>query len=74
MNFSEASNGCSQLNLQLASEKQVEEALKHGFETCRYVPSVSVAHFFSEHFHTQLRLVINLMLKALMLFIVVLDG
>lgn len=33
-----------------------------------------VAHFFSLHFHTQLRLVINLILKALMLFIVALDG
>ncbi|NXT71561.1 LYVE1 protein, partial [Chaetops frenatus] len=36
VNFSEASNGCSQFNLQLASKKQVEEALKHGFETCSY--------------------------------------
>ncbi|NXM91821.1 LYVE1 protein, partial [Oenanthe oenanthe] len=36
VNFSEASNGCNQLNLQLASKKQVEEALKHGFETCNY--------------------------------------
>ncbi|XP_063253746.1 lymphatic vessel endothelial hyaluronic acid receptor 1 [Prinia subflava] len=35
-NFSEASNGCNQFNLQLASKKQVEEALKHGFETCNY--------------------------------------
>ncbi|KAL2310226.1 hypothetical protein Nmel_006474 [Mimus melanotis] len=35
-NLSEASNGCSQLNLQLASKEQVEEALKHGFETCNY--------------------------------------
>ncbi|NXL78023.1 LYVE1 protein, partial [Leptocoma aspasia] len=35
-NYSEASNGCNQLNLQLASKKQVEEALKHGFETCNY--------------------------------------
>ncbi|XP_032919628.1 lymphatic vessel endothelial hyaluronic acid receptor 1 [Catharus ustulatus] len=36
VNFSEASNRCSQLNLQLASEKQVEESLKHGFETCSF--------------------------------------
>lgn len=35
-NFSEASNGCNQLNLQLASKNQVEEALKHGFETCNF--------------------------------------
>ncbi|NXS34652.1 LYVE1 protein, partial [Pomatostomus ruficeps] len=36
VNFSEASNVCNHLNLQLASRKQVEEALKHGFETCNY--------------------------------------
>ncbi|NXK67963.1 LYVE1 protein, partial [Sylvietta virens] len=35
-NFSEASDGCNKFNLQLASKKQVEEALKHGFETCNY--------------------------------------
>ncbi|NWR44935.1 LYVE1 protein, partial [Regulus satrapa] len=35
-NFSEASNGCNQFNLQLASKEQVEEAQKHGFETCNY--------------------------------------
>ncbi|NXR79951.1 LYVE1 protein, partial [Pycnonotus jocosus] len=35
-NFSEASNGCNQFSLQLASKKQVEEALNHGFETCNY--------------------------------------
>ncbi|NXY09493.1 LYVE1 protein, partial [Pteruthius melanotis] len=35
-NFSEASNGCNQLHLQLASKNQVEEALKHGFETCSF--------------------------------------
>ncbi|OWK55925.1 Lymphatic vessel endothelial hyaluronic acid receptor 1 [Lonchura striata] len=35
-NFSEASNGCNQFNLELASKIQVEEALKHGFETCNY--------------------------------------
>ncbi|KFQ56560.1 Lymphatic vessel endothelial hyaluronic acid receptor 1, partial [Pelecanus crispus] len=35
-NFSEASNACNQLNLQLASKDQVEKALKHGFETCSY--------------------------------------
>ncbi|NXD26098.1 LYVE1 protein, partial [Spelaeornis formosus] len=34
--FSEANHGCNQLNLQLASKKQVEEALKYGFETCNY--------------------------------------
>lgn len=43
MNFSEASNACNQLNLQLASKDQVEKALKHGFETCRYMTSVSVS-------------------------------
>uniref|UniRef100_A0A8B9FSC7 Link domain-containing protein n=1 Tax=Amazona collaria TaxID=241587 RepID=A0A8B9FSC7_9PSIT len=37
VNFSEASNACNQLNLQLASRDQVENALKHGFETCRYM-------------------------------------
>ncbi|NWT19075.1 LYVE1 protein, partial [Vireo altiloquus] len=36
VNFSEASNGCDQLHLQLASKTQVEEALRHGFETCSY--------------------------------------
>ncbi|NWH99189.1 LYVE1 protein, partial [Tichodroma muraria] len=36
VNFSDASKGCNQFNLQLASKKQVEEALKHGFETCNY--------------------------------------
>ncbi|KFQ81240.1 Lymphatic vessel endothelial hyaluronic acid receptor 1, partial [Phaethon lepturus] len=36
VNFSEASNACNQLNLQLASKEQVEKALKHGFETCSY--------------------------------------
>ncbi|XP_021156393.2 lymphatic vessel endothelial hyaluronic acid receptor 1 isoform X1 [Columba livia] len=36
VNFSEASNACNQLNLQLASKDQVEKALKHGFETCSY--------------------------------------
>ncbi|XP_025926559.1 lymphatic vessel endothelial hyaluronic acid receptor 1 isoform X2 [Apteryx rowi] len=36
VNFSDASNACSQLNLQLASKDQVEKALKHGFETCSY--------------------------------------
>ncbi|KFP34655.1 Lymphatic vessel endothelial hyaluronic acid receptor 1, partial [Chlamydotis macqueenii] len=36
VNFSEASNACNQLNLQLASKYQVELALKHGFETCSY--------------------------------------
>ncbi|XP_008502962.1 lymphatic vessel endothelial hyaluronic acid receptor 1 [Calypte anna] len=36
VNFSEASNACNQLNLQLASKDQVENALKHGFETCSY--------------------------------------
>ncbi|NWH79587.1 LYVE1 protein, partial [Piaya cayana] len=36
VNFSEASNACNQLNLQLASKAQVEKALKHGFETCSY--------------------------------------
>ncbi|NXD70166.1 LYVE1 protein, partial [Eolophus roseicapillus] len=36
VNFSEASNACNQLNLQLASRDQVENALKHGFETCSY--------------------------------------
>ncbi|KAM3670504.1 lymphatic vessel endothelial hyaluronic acid receptor 1 [Ammospiza maritima maritima] len=35
-NFSEASHGCNQFNLELASKIQVEEALKHGFETCNY--------------------------------------
>ncbi|XP_021258557.1 lymphatic vessel endothelial hyaluronic acid receptor 1 isoform X2 [Numida meleagris] len=34
VNFSEASNVCNRLNLQLASKEQVEKALKHGFETC----------------------------------------
>ncbi|XP_042669527.1 lymphatic vessel endothelial hyaluronic acid receptor 1 [Centrocercus urophasianus] len=34
VNFSEASNVCSRLNLQLASKEQVEKALKNGFETC----------------------------------------
>ncbi|NXV79226.1 LYVE1 protein, partial [Atlantisia rogersi] len=36
VNFSEASNACNQLNLQLASKDQVEKALKHGFETCSF--------------------------------------
>ncbi|NWR64281.1 LYVE1 protein, partial [Bucorvus abyssinicus] len=36
VNFSEASNACKQLNLQLANKDQVEKALKHGFETCSY--------------------------------------
>ncbi|NXA12034.1 LYVE1 protein, partial [Sapayoa aenigma] len=36
VNFSEASNACNQLNLQLASKDQVENALKHGFETCSF--------------------------------------
>ncbi|XP_068004096.1 lymphatic vessel endothelial hyaluronic acid receptor 1 [Melanerpes formicivorus] len=36
VNFSEASNACNQLNLQLASKDQVEKALNHGFETCSY--------------------------------------
>ncbi|KFZ64920.1 Lymphatic vessel endothelial hyaluronic acid receptor 1, partial [Podiceps cristatus] len=36
VNFSEASNACNQLHLQLASKDQVEKALKHGFETCSY--------------------------------------
>uniref|UniRef100_A0A8B9STN5 Lymphatic vessel endothelial hyaluronan receptor 1 n=1 Tax=Anas platyrhynchos TaxID=8839 RepID=A0A8B9STN5_ANAPL len=36
VNFSEASNACNQLNLQLASKDQVEKALKHRFETCSY--------------------------------------
>ncbi|KFQ40550.1 Lymphatic vessel endothelial hyaluronic acid receptor 1, partial [Mesitornis unicolor] len=36
VNFSEASNACNQLNLQLASKAQVEKALKHGFETCSF--------------------------------------
>ncbi|XP_054056140.1 lymphatic vessel endothelial hyaluronic acid receptor 1 isoform X2 [Rissa tridactyla] len=36
VNFSEASNACNQLNLQLATKDQVENALKHGFETCSY--------------------------------------
>ncbi|XP_009992544.1 PREDICTED: lymphatic vessel endothelial hyaluronic acid receptor 1 [Chaetura pelagica] len=36
VNFSEASNACNQLNLQLANKDQVEKALKHGFETCSY--------------------------------------
>ncbi|XP_009678521.2 lymphatic vessel endothelial hyaluronic acid receptor 1 [Struthio camelus] len=36
VNFSDASNACSQLNLQLATKDQVEKALKHGFETCSY--------------------------------------
>ncbi|NXQ26014.1 LYVE1 protein, partial [Alaudala cheleensis] len=35
-NFSEASAGCHQFHLQLASRQQVEEALKHGFETCSF--------------------------------------
>ncbi|TRZ15940.1 hypothetical protein HGM15179_011176 [Zosterops borbonicus] len=35
-NFSEASNGCNKFNLELATKKQVEEALKHGFETCNF--------------------------------------
>ncbi|NWH33182.1 LYVE1 protein, partial [Chloropsis hardwickii] len=35
-NFSEASDGCNQFNLELASKNQVEEAWKHGFETCNY--------------------------------------
>lgn len=43
MNLSEARNACNQLNLQLASKDQVENALKHGFETCRYVTSVGVS-------------------------------
>uniref|UniRef100_A0A8V0ZH69 Lymphatic vessel endothelial hyaluronan receptor 1 n=1 Tax=Gallus gallus TaxID=9031 RepID=A0A8V0ZH69_CHICK len=34
VNFSEASNVCNRLNLQLASKEQVEKALNHGFETC----------------------------------------
>ncbi|XP_025890504.1 lymphatic vessel endothelial hyaluronic acid receptor 1 [Nothoprocta perdicaria] len=36
VNFSDASNACGQLNLQLASKDQVEKALKYGFETCSY--------------------------------------
>ncbi|NWI65659.1 LYVE1 protein, partial [Todus mexicanus] len=36
VNFSDASNACNQLHLQLASKDQVEKALKHGFETCSY--------------------------------------
>ncbi|NXU13192.1 LYVE1 protein, partial [Pardalotus punctatus] len=36
VNFSEASNVCNQFNLQLARKDQVEEALKHGFETCSF--------------------------------------
>ncbi|NXS10649.1 LYVE1 protein, partial [Neodrepanis coruscans] len=36
VNFSEASNACNQLNLQLASKDQVENALNHGFETCSF--------------------------------------
>ncbi|NXY82124.1 LYVE1 protein, partial [Alcedo cyanopectus] len=36
VNFSEASNACNQLHLQLASKDQVEKALKHGFETCSF--------------------------------------
>ncbi|NWH64124.1 LYVE1 protein, partial [Geococcyx californianus] len=36
VNFSEASNACNQLNLQLASKDQVDKALKHGFETCSF--------------------------------------
>ncbi|NWV68843.1 LYVE1 protein, partial [Malurus elegans] len=36
VNFSEASNVCNQLTLQLASKEQVEEALKRGFETCNF--------------------------------------
>ncbi|NXF01714.1 LYVE1 protein, partial [Smithornis capensis] len=36
VNFSEASNACNQLNLQLASKDQVENALKNGFETCSF--------------------------------------
>ncbi|NWW81187.1 LYVE1 protein, partial [Climacteris rufus] len=36
VNFSEASNVCNQLNVQLASKDQVEKALKHGFETCSF--------------------------------------
>ncbi|XP_050192146.1 lymphatic vessel endothelial hyaluronic acid receptor 1 isoform X1 [Myiozetetes cayanensis] len=36
VNFSEASNACDQLNLQLASKDQVENALKHDFQTCSF--------------------------------------
>ncbi|KFQ18488.1 Lymphatic vessel endothelial hyaluronic acid receptor 1, partial [Merops nubicus] len=36
VNFSEASNACDRLHLQLASKDQVEKALKYGFETCSY--------------------------------------
>ncbi|XP_064513395.1 lymphatic vessel endothelial hyaluronic acid receptor 1 [Pseudopipra pipra] len=36
VNFSEASNACNQLNLQLASKDQVENALKHEFQTCSF--------------------------------------
>ncbi|XP_072194913.1 lymphatic vessel endothelial hyaluronic acid receptor 1 [Excalfactoria chinensis] len=36
VNFSEASNVCNRLNLQLASKDQVEKALKHDFETCSF--------------------------------------
>lgn len=53
MNFSEASNACNQLNLQLASKDQVEKALKHLFETCRYMISVSISlpsiNYFTLH-------------------------
>ncbi|NXE88237.1 LYVE1 protein, partial [Menura novaehollandiae] len=36
VNFSEGSNVCNQLNVQLASKDQVEKALEHGFETCSF--------------------------------------
>lgn len=36
VNFSEASNVCNRLNLQLATKEQVEKALKHDFETCSF--------------------------------------
>ncbi|KFO71819.1 Lymphatic vessel endothelial hyaluronic acid receptor 1, partial [Cuculus canorus] len=36
VNFSEASDACNQLNLQLATKDQVEKALNHGFETCSF--------------------------------------
>ncbi|NWQ65168.1 LYVE1 protein, partial [Neopipo cinnamomea] len=36
VNFSEARNACNQLNLQLASKDQVENALKHDFQTCSF--------------------------------------
>lgn len=73
MNFSEASNVCNRLNLQLASKEQVEKALNHGFETCRYTTSISFSSISINSF-TYYEAGDKSTIKKTCAFIVVLDG